>query len=310
MAKEDEVLARYLSDNERYADLINGVTFGGRQVVLAENLSDRDTKTGYHKEGQAVKGKSNTKYRDLFRTATFGANFAVVGVENQKQVHYLMPLRCMEYDIKEYQRQELEQNREQGKLTGAEFLSDFSREGRLNPCITIVLYYGDDWDGSTDLYGLLNFNNIPDELKKMVNNYRMNLLDIGKLESTDVFHTDIKQVFDFIRNKKNKTEIVNLIKNNPAYRKMPRDAYDVMVAFTKSETLLPVWENKDEESVDMCKALEDLKEEGREEGRDTVLCALVQEGLLAMEIAAQKAQVSLKKFETIYLEYQQKTACF
>ena len=96
MAKEDEVLARYLSDDERYADLINGVSFGGRQVVKAEDLSDRDTKTGYHKNTQAVRGKGNTKYRDLFRKASFGANFAVVGIENQKQVHYLMPLRSME----------------------------------------------------------------------------------------------------------------------------------------------------------------------------------------------------------------------
>ena len=48
VAKEDEVLARYFSDNERYADLINGIGFGGRTVIKAEDLSDRDTKTGYH----------------------------------------------------------------------------------------------------------------------------------------------------------------------------------------------------------------------------------------------------------------------
>ena len=109
MKKEDELLKCYLSDDERYADLINGVSFGGRQVVRAEDLSDRDTQTGYHKNARTVKGKKNTKYRDLFRKASFGANFAVVGIENQKQVHYLMPVRCMEYDLKEYQRQEMEQ---------------------------------------------------------------------------------------------------------------------------------------------------------------------------------------------------------
>ena len=109
LKKEDELLKCYLSDDERYADLINGVSFGGRQVVRAEDLSDRDTQTGYHKNARTVKGKKNTKYRDLFRKASFGANFAVVGIENQKQVHYLMPVRCMEYDLKEYQRQEMEQ---------------------------------------------------------------------------------------------------------------------------------------------------------------------------------------------------------
>lgn len=310
MAKEDEVLARYLSDDERYADLINGVTFGGRQVVFAENLSDRDTKTGYYQNTRAVKGKDNTKYRDLFRRTSFGANFAVIGIENQKQVHYLMPLRCMEYDLKEYQRQEVEQKRRQGRQTGAEFLSGFPKEGRLHPCITLVLYYGDDWDGSTDLHGLMEFANIPEELKGMVSNYKMNLLDIKKLENTDVFHTDIKLVFDFIRNKKSKTKIKELLKNNPAYKNMSRDAYDVIVTFTKSEELLPLREKEDGERVDMCKALEDLKEEGREEGRYGVLFSLVQEGLIAMEVAAKKAEMSLEKFESMYCEYQKKAVFF
>jgi len=111
LKKEDELLKCYFSDDERYADLINGVSFSGRQVVRAEDLFDRDTQTGYHKNTQAVKGKKNTKYRDLFRKASFGANFAVIGVENQRQVHYLMPVRCMEYDLKEYQRQEVEQKK-------------------------------------------------------------------------------------------------------------------------------------------------------------------------------------------------------
>jgi len=145
LEKEDEVLKRYLSKDERYADLINGVSF------------------------------------------------AVIGIENQAQVHYLMPVRCMEYDVKEYQRQEVEKKRalkktaEEQVITGAEFLSEFPKEGKLHPCITIVLYYGDDWDGSTDLHGLLDFTGIPEELKSMVSNYKINLLDIKKLENTEAF---------------------------------------------------------------------------------------------------------------------------
>ena len=140
MGKEDEVLKRYLNDDERYVDLINGVSFGGKQVLMAEDLSDRDTQTGYHKNAMAVKGRRNTKYRDLFRKASFGANFAVVGIENQKQVHYLMPIRCLEYDLKEYQRQESElkkvmekEAKEGTKIAEEEFLSGFMKKGKLHP---------------------------------------------------------------------------------------------------------------------------------------------------------------------------------
>lgn len=36
---------RCLSDNERYADLINGAVFGGRQLLRPQGLEDRDSQT-------------------------------------------------------------------------------------------------------------------------------------------------------------------------------------------------------------------------------------------------------------------------
>ncbi len=308
MAKEDEILTRYFSDDERYADLINGISFGGRQVVRPEDLSERDTKTGYHKKTKEVEGKRNIKYRDLFRKASFGVNFVVIGVENQKQVHYLMPVRCMEYDVKEYQRQEVEKKKELEKARNdAEFLSGFPKDGKLNPCITIVLYYGEDWDGSTDLHGLLDFTNIPEELQAMVNNYKINLLNIKQLEQTNVFHTDLKQVFDIIRYAKDKDKIKKLIKEEPAYRHMSKDAYEVIATFTKSKELMEMEEKWEGEKIDMCKALQDWaaeeREEGREEGRMAILFCLVKDKLLTMEIAAERANVSMEKFEELYRDY-------
>jgi len=296
VAKEDEILARYLSDNERYADLINGVSFQGRPVVKPEDLSERDTKTGYHKNTRTVKGKQNVKYRDLFRKASFGANFAVIGIENQKQVHYLMPVRCMEYDLKEYQRQEVEKKQkfkqkmqEGNRTTGAEFLSDFPKDGKLQPCITIVLFYGDDWDGSTDLNGLLDFTNIPEELKAMVGNYKINLLNIKKLERTDMFHTDIKQVFDFIRQEKDTNKLKELVETDPKYKTMPRDAFEVIAAFTKSESLLYLENQEEGGMVDMCQGLLGLKEEGRQEGRMEEKLSNLRAVMTNLKLNAEKA---------------------
>ena len=302
MGKEDEVLKRYLSDNERYADLINGVCFGGRQGIKAEDLSDRDTQTGCHKDTKTVKGRRNTKYRDLFRKASFGANFAVVGIENQKQVHYLMPIRCLEYDLKEYQRQESELKKvmekvvkEGAKIAEEEFLSGFMKKGKLHPCITFVLYYGKEWDGSKDLHDLLDFTDIPGELQSMVNNYKINLLDIKKLERTDMFHTDIKQVFDFIRYAENKEKLKELVENDPAYVNLQEDAYDVIAAFTKSKELVKIKETNGwkGEKHNMCQALrewaDDERREGKIEGRLEEklenLCAI----MVNLKLTAEKA---------------------
>lgn len=34
-----------------------------------------------------------------------GKQYMVIGIENQQMIHYAMPLRCMEYDVREYSRQ-------------------------------------------------------------------------------------------------------------------------------------------------------------------------------------------------------------
>lgn len=239
--QHDLLLKRYLSDNERYADLINGFGFGGRQVVSASDLIEQDTQTGQHKNGVGKKPQKKTKNRDLIRKVAFGVNFAVIGVENQDQVHYLMPLRVMDYDVGEYQKQAafIKRNVQKKKgITDAEFLSGFTKDSKLYPCVTFVLFYGEEWDGSHDLHGLLDFTDIPSELKGVVSNYSINVIEIRKLENTDIFHTDLKQVFDFIRFFNDKKKLKKLVESDPAYQTMEESAYDVAVAFAGAEKWL------------------------------------------------------------------------
>lgn len=110
-----------------------------------------------------------------------------------------LPLRLMEYDVREYQRQAVtirKKVRKKEKLTAVEFLSGFSKDNKLHPCVTFVLYYGDDWDGGCELHDLLDFTDIPERLKALVNNYKIHLIEIKKLKDTSVFRTDLKQVFE------------------------------------------------------------------------------------------------------------------
>ena len=100
--EEDVLLKEYFSDNERYADLINGFIFSGEHVVDADDLHAYDSQTGYVKDSR---GNRRQRNRDLMRQSDFGLNFAIVGVENQSFVHYLMPLRVMTYESAEYENQ-------------------------------------------------------------------------------------------------------------------------------------------------------------------------------------------------------------
>ena len=104
------------------------------------------------------------------------------------------------------------EERKKENLKQAEFLSGFTKEDKLKPCITFVLYYGDDWDGSVDLHGLLDFTGIPPEIKELVGNYKINLMNVKKLESVDAFRTDLKQILNFIKYSKDVTIQTTLIR--------------------------------------------------------------------------------------------------
>lgn len=230
--RRDELLKSYLSDNARYADLINGYVFGGRQVVRPEDVTELDSRTGYR--------NGRTKYRDL-----------------------------------------------------------------LTPCITFVLYYGPGWDGGKDIHSLLNLKDIPPEVLKWVGNYTVNLINIRQMKDMDIFNTDLKQVFNFIKYSEDKIQLRRLVEGDPAYRKLEPEAYDVAVAFTRARKLAVVKDAYVQGGrVDMCKALTEMLqderaegiEQGIEQGKLDVLISLVEDGILSIAQAAERLGISEKDF--------------
>ena len=135
--------------------------------------------------------------------------------------------------------------------------------------VTFVLYYGEeDWDGSRDLHGIIDFSQIPEELQEFVQNSQVHLIEVRKMTDTSVFRTDIRQVFEFIRCAGDKDALKQLAKQDPGFQNMEEDAYQMLALYAKAENLIgKVAEYKKGGKVNMCKALEDMVEEGRQEGR-------------------------------------------
>ena len=297
-----------LADNERYADLINGLLLEGEQQVKAEDLQDMDTQglgllawIGRHR------GNYRLLYRDLVRKAAIGVNFLVVGVENQELVHYWMPVRDMSYDAAEYDRQVRrirKQVRKTQRLSQAEWLSGFRKTDRLYPCITLVLYYGENWDGARSLHELLDFTDIPTKLRTYINDYPIHVFEIRKLEDMTVFKTDLKQIFEFIKYSSDKRKLRHLVQNDPAYQELDEDAYDMAVQYTGATELIAV--KKDYENggkVNMCKALTEMladeRQEGIEQGKEKALFSLMRKGLISEEQAAEELGVSVGEIKKL-----------
>lgn len=43
MSAKDSMAKEYFADNARFADLCNNILYGGREVILPEDLKERDT---------------------------------------------------------------------------------------------------------------------------------------------------------------------------------------------------------------------------------------------------------------------------
>ena len=273
----------FLSDDERYADVINGIGCKGEQVVKKEDLQEMDTQTGFlrrprfvHKLAQFRIG--NVKIRDCVRKVAFGTNFAVIGIENQESMDYSIPIRNMSYDVDVYEKQAAKLRKEVRKnhkgLSVGEYLYGFRKGDRLSPAVTFILYSGSQpWQGPKSLHEILDFTDIPKTLRDMIADYKINLIEIRKLEDTSVFKTDVRQVFDFIRCSNDKNALKKLVETDDYYKNMEEDAFDVAVQYTNATELIEAKEYYEKEGVvDMCKALteliEDGKQEGREEGRE------------------------------------------
>ena len=260
--KKDLVDYAYLSDNLRYADLFNGILFGGEEIVAAQKLKGEDTKLVLSSDK-----KKKGRYRDVIRKYEGDVSYAVLGVENQEAVDYAMPFRIMEYEAGEYARQvaEIKKTHERmADVSGDEYLCKFKRSDKISPCVTLVLYWGENWDGSKTLKEMMNMENMPEALQAYVNDYPIHLVNVREFEDTDVFKTDLKLVFDFMKQSNDRQGMRELLLGNEEYKKVSRDAYEVMRVHTKLDELDKFMEDntdEEEEVVNMCQAIREIIEE-------------------------------------------------
>lgn len=283
MGKKDIALIRYFEDESRYADLINGFIFGGRQVVRSRDVQEADA--AVHGVVHRLREYFTVqKYRDLARKIVLGMDIVLVGLENQDQVHYAMPVRVMLEDAAGYDhqlRRIRREHRRRGGLTGAEFLGGFGRRDRLHPVITIVLYYGKEpWDGARDLYELMDYGRLPAELKPFLNNYRIHVLEVRSFGELSRFRTDLRHVFGFIQRSGDKEAARSYTwENREIFEAVDEDAYDVIAVLTGSGELDAVKESHRSEGgkINMCEAIRGMIEDGRIEGLKEGL----EEGLMA-----------------------------
>ena len=146
----------------------------------------------------------------------------------------------------------------------------------------VLEYDVDQWDGSKDLYGMLQWSEDEKKnavLKEYVPNYRINLIDAGNLEHLERFKSDLQEVLGMIQCRGDKESLLKYINDRKEYfQNVDEETYYVIREFLHSERMLKenIEKSQGKETVDMCKALEDLYNEGIECGMERgMTCGMV-----------------------------------
>ncbi|MCQ5202290.1 hypothetical protein [Mordavella massiliensis] len=287
--KPDVIFKNFWRDNGHFASLFNTVVFGGKTVIQPEALKELDTdvsnviKSGKYEE-------SLTRTRDLVKKAAHDTDFVILGIENQRKIHYGMPLRVMIYDALSYLKECQEiagKHKEAGdKATAEEFLSGLHKGDRLHPIITIVLYYDEKlWDGAQSLKDMIG--DMPSEISGVFSDYRMNLLQVRESSQYHFDNEDVQTIFEITRY----IYQGEFAKVKKFYgEKTVKSDVGAVIGVMADSSLIVEEALESEGGMNMCTALEKLEEKGREEGRlemkqETVL-SMANLGMPVEQIAA------------------------
>ena len=274
MGKADAAVRNWLSDKRRFADLFNGVMFSGREVVTADELEEQKGETSVLVPDKAGRTRPVQKYRDIVMRWDGKMDLTLLAVESQDKIHYAMPVRNMLYDGLEYAEQVRLRNKQRRYQSSEEFLSGFGRNDRLYPVITLVFYYDTKgWDGAKSLYDMMGLREDDEKqslLRPYIPDYHINLVDAGNIRSTECFHTDLHEVMGMLKYRGDKEGLQKYIKENSSYfSNLDKDSYFAVGSFLKSKRLMKKIDaagQGKERHLDMCKAIEDLYEDGIEKG--------------------------------------------
>lgn len=281
MGKQDTITKDYMSDPEHFADAFNFYLYNGGQFIRPSNLSvDDPTELGviFNENNKEVVQKA----RDILKQCVFMKDekycYLILGIENQTDVHYAMPVKNMIYDALNYGQQVTEKaklHREKKDIQGAEFLSGFSKEDKIKPVITLVVYFGTDtWDAPRSLKEM--FEDESEEILQHVSDYKLNIIIPKEIEDFSKFKTDFGKAMKYISVADNE-RLYNQVANEETYKEI-----SIETARLLNECIgmkIPIT-GKEETHVKVCKAVRDIEENAKMAGMlegVTILVSTLQE---------------------------------
>ena len=273
MSLQDTVTKQYVSDPKVFADAFNYLIYSGRQVIRPEQLTDLDA-TQFaipYREEEEGKPEATQKYRDVLKTLAVKTDeyctYLVLGIENQSNVHYAMPVRNMLYDAMQYEKQVRQlaaaHRKKHDAATSDEYLSGMNREDKITPVITLVINFGSKkWDGPISLHEM--FSEQPEHILRLIPDYQVLLIDPMSMADTDLgrLNSSLREVLSYIKYQHDQEQMQRLLQEDNRFSELERNAALVIQATTRTELNI----KPNAEVVDMCEAIQQMMNNSMQQG--------------------------------------------
>ncbi|MGI6499675.1 MAG: Rpn family recombination-promoting nuclease/putative transposase [Anaerostipes sp.] len=257
MGRPDTSLGSYLKDPKRFADVFNQGVFQGEIKILPEELKELDS--------VSKQSRGGNRTRDLVKQYMYeDTKLSILAIENQNNIQYFMPLKNMLYDSDFYndQRKIISKSHKDIKdLKGDEYISSFSKNDKLSPIITLVIYYGDkEWNAPKELHEMLEVSPKLKPFKGLIQNYKINLLEVSKIDNLDAYSDDMKVLFGFIKYQRDNEKLQQFIsKNKEIFSCVPLETCSTIEAVTNTKEIRKYMKKNENGVINVCQAIEDMK---------------------------------------------------
>ena len=239
---KDEALKDYISNNVIFSDIINFYLYKGENVVKESDLKELDTT--FVNTNDEIFEKSRDLLKEVVIKYDNRNTYILVGIENQTKMDKQMISRVLLYDSLVYRKQFKNKN----------------KNDIIKPVITIVIYYGKKkWNAPKSIHDM--FKNIDYNILKYIPNYHLNIIEPFFMSDEEIesLKSDFKVLCDFIRKSDNSDGIKYLLDRNYI---ISNETGRVINYITNSKLKL----NEEEDKLDMCKGLDEFRQEALDEG--------------------------------------------
>ena len=295
IGRKDTLTKEYMSRNDIFADVFNYILYAGNPVIAPEHLMDKNTTELILPMGKNGDIVPVQRYRDILKGLVIKESptmiYALLGIENQSEIHYAMPVKNLLYDTINYAsqitqksaeyrkaRKEREKDKKDFKETKAEFLSGFHKGDKLKPVITVTVYFGtDEWDAPRTLQEMFDIQD--SSIEDFLPDYHIPLILPKEIQNFEQFQSEFGHLMHIIGVSEDRLKMNNLLygflDSNISLSRYAIEILNEFIGFS-------IKTNEQEEKVDMgkvCKALLDERQLGIQEGRRSGLAEGRESGL-------------------------------